>query len=510
MGHIYKQPLLTSLVGSGKQWTAQHPDAQKFTRAVVILLIHFLLVTNILSAQTFPAAIQQLPKGKKITLTYEATVNQPLNPRTTRSVADQLSVTANGLPNTLSDNPLTTASNDATTTAVLGCTITNITAGTPACAGNNQFTINITVRNDGGAPTTGNLVIEAGGQTFTAPVSANDTLQTINVTLPANGQAVDVRAFYADLPECTLLRTALFTAPVGCGTIGNRVWEDVNGNGIQETGENGIANVTVLLLRCTGDTLAQTLTDASGLYRFSSLAAGEYKLRFNLATAGTNFTNGVLTLRDIGIDTLDSDVDPITRETACLTLPAGQQNLSVDAGVYVPASIGNQVWVDNNRNNIFDGGDSPLAGVTVRLYRCTNTTQPLAAQTTGSNGLYLFSNLAPGSYRLEFTFPPAGIYERVVANIGTDASDSDAGTNGFTDCYTLSSRSQNLSVDAGYTFCPPATTLSCIANVNLTMSPAVCSLKITPDMLLSVAPSCASTFEVRVGLLNGPSFGDVV
>lgn len=475
----------------------------------LLLLLVLLFSANNLSAQSFPTNISQLPAGKKISITYKTTVNNQLNPRITKMVSDQLSLSATAFGTIQSDDPITTDPQDATKTAVFACTITNITAGAPTCSTNNQFSINITVKNDGGAPLTGNLMLEAGGQTFTAPVKAGDTLQTMLITLPANGQPIDVKAFYSDLPECALTKTALLTAPLGCGSIGNRVWEDLNGNGIQEANENGIQNVNVFLLRCTGDTLAQTTTNATGFYQFNNLAAGEYKLRFSLASAGSPFSTGVFTLKDFGIDTLDSDVDPTTKETACVTLTAGQQNTTVDAGVYVPASIGNQVWVDNNRNNIFDTGDASLANVTVRLYRCDTSTTPLAAQTTGANGLYLFSNLAPGNYKLEFGLPPTGIYERVQANVGNDATDSDAEANGFTGCYTVQSRTQNLSVDAGYTFCPPAANLACIANVNLTMN-AACALQITPGMLLSSTPSCAATFEVRVGLPTGPSFGDIV
>lgn len=508
MVQIYKPLVSAANADIGKAHTLLHRIRPK--RIAQFLLLPVLLLMAVgLAAQSFPATISQLPPGKKMTITYKATVRKPLNPRTTQTVADQLVITATGLTPIQSDDPTTTALNDATKTSVLGCTLTNITTGAPTCGTNNQFSINITVKNNGEAPITGNLVLEANTQTFTTPVKVGDTLQTISITLPANGQPVNVKAFYSDLPECTLTQTALFTAPVGCGSIGNRVWEDLNGNGISETGENGIPNVTVFLLRCAGDTLAQTTTNATGLYQFNNLAAGDYKLRFSLASAGSTFTNGVFTLKDIGIDTLDSDIDPTTRESACLTLAAGQQNGSIDAGVYVPASIGNQVWVDNNRNNIFDGGDASLGNVTVRLYRCDNSTTPIASQTTGANGLYLFSNLAPGSYKLEFGFPPTGVYERALPNAGADATDSDAEANGFTGCYNLQSRGQNLTVDAGYTFCPPATNLACIANVNLTMN-ATCSLQITPSMLLTSPPSCATTFEVRVGPLTGAPFGDVV
>jgi hypothetical protein len=298
------------------------------------------------------------------------------------------------------------------------------------------------------------------------------------------------------------------TAPL-TATLGNRVWEDVNGNGIQDANEPGVLNVTVRLLSCAGDSLAQTRTDSNGLYRFENVPEGSYKLRFELQSAGSIFSAGVFTLPKVGTDSLDSDVNPTSQETACFTTTPDQQNLHLDAGVYVPASIGNQVWVDNNRNNVFDGGDVTLGGVTVKLYRCDTSTTPLATQTTGSNGLYLFGNLAPGSYKVEFGLPPTGAYERVLPNIGSDATDSDAEANGFTGCYTLQSRSQNLTVDAGYTFCGAPVNLTCITNANLVMN-ETCSLKVTPAMLLTTPPFCTNNLEVRIGPLNGTPFGDVV
>ncbi len=49
--------------------------------------------------------------------------------------------------------------------------------------------------------------------------------------------------------------------------IGNRVWRDANNNGVQDPGENGIANITVRLYQ--GSTLRGTaVTDANGEYYF--------------------------------------------------------------------------------------------------------------------------------------------------------------------------------------------------------------------------------------------------
>ncbi|MBK7869757.1 MAG: carboxypeptidase regulatory-like domain-containing protein [Saprospiraceae bacterium] len=477
------------------------------------LLLAFLLFTNFifsLRAQTFPVEIDLLPKGKKITITYKVTINKPLDPRIALTVADQISITGENAGPILSDDPDTQNPDDPTLTSVLGCSIIGITADAPVCGNNNNYSVNITVNSDD-APLTGNLVIEAGGQTFQAPVDPDTNKQTIAILLPANGQMIDIKAFYSDLPECTLTVPALFNAPAGCGVIGNRVWEDLNGDGIQNDGPNGIANVTVVLLDCSNQPITQTLTNANGLYQFTQLPAGQYKLRFNFTSAAPAFANAVATIKDATSDALDSDMEVVTKETPCFVLEAGQQNLDLDAGVYVPAQIGNLAWVDKNRNNFFDTGDTPLAGVPVTLYKCSDTlaTTPLATQNTNANGLYLFSGLTPGSYKVKFGFPSTSIYERVVPNVGSDALDSDVDANGLTGCYTVQSQKQELSVDAGYTFCPPATSLVCKGSINVNMGDD-CQIVVTPDMLLTTAPPCLSTYEVRIRDSRGMNIGNTL
>jgi hypothetical protein len=63
----------------------------------------------------------------------------------------------------------------------------------------------------------------------------------------------------------------------GVGEIGDFVWHDVNGNGIQEAGEPGIAGVTLTLTDAHGHVFTTT-TDAGGKYLFSSLFAGAYEV----------------------------------------------------------------------------------------------------------------------------------------------------------------------------------------------------------------------------------------
>jgi len=61
--------------------------------------------------------------------------------------------------------------------------------------------------------------------------------------------------------------------------LGDYVWEDVNGNGIQDEGEVGIEGAKVYLLDEGGNVLAETTTDGSGNYKFCELMPGNYIIR---------------------------------------------------------------------------------------------------------------------------------------------------------------------------------------------------------------------------------------
>ncbi|WP_201711187.1 SdrD B-like domain-containing protein, partial [Dolosigranulum pigrum] len=64
-------------------------------------------------------------------------------------------------------------------------------------------------------------------------------------------------------------------------TIGDKVWLDSNGNGIQDE-ESGVENVEVTLVDEFGDIKAKTKTDQNGNYRFTNINRGNYQLVFNV------------------------------------------------------------------------------------------------------------------------------------------------------------------------------------------------------------------------------------
>ncbi|WP_193378495.1 SdrD B-like domain-containing protein, partial [Singulisphaera acidiphila] len=155
--------------------------------------------------------------------------------------------------------------------------------------------------------------------------------------------------------------------------IGDRVWEDSNGNGQQDAGELGIAGAIVKLRDSNGNVIATTTTDSNGFYNFTGLAPGSYSVAF-VAPTGYVFTTA-----NIGNDATDSDADAITGITGSYTLVSGQTDNTVDAGLYRPAAIGDRVWEDSNGNGQQDAGELGIAGVTVKL---RNSSGSVIATTT--------------------------------------------------------------------------------------------------------------------------------
>src|SRR5262249_20824177 len=160
-----------------------------------------------------------------------------------------------------------------------------------------------------------------------------------------------------------------------------------------------------------------TNTDANGLYLFSGLDPGNYNVMFN-APSGFSFTLA----NAGGDDARDSDANPADGMTGCYTLVSGETNRTVDAGLVRAACLGDFVWEDRNHNGVQDTGEPGLSNVVVQLLDCT-TTNLLRTTTTDTNGLYLFCDITPGSYRVRVLIP--GGYRVTLPNQTNDCLDSD-------------------------------------------------------------------------------------
>lgn len=114
------------------------------------------------------------------------------------------------------------------------------------------------------------------------------------------------------------------------GSLGDKVWIDANKDGIQNDDEAGVQGITVKLYNCNQAELNSMVTDVNGNYKFENLTAGSYYVKFELP-AGYVFTT-----IDAGNDLLDSDADAVTGKTICTTLDEGENDMSWDAGIYIP------------------------------------------------------------------------------------------------------------------------------------------------------------------------------
>ncbi len=225
-------------------------------------------------------------------------------------------------------------------------------------------------------------------------------------------------------------------------SVGDVVWIDLDADGIQDSGEPGLAGVTVNLLDSGGSTVATTTTAGDGSYSFTGLVPGGYRVEF-VAPSGYSFSP----VDQGGDDTADSDADVTTGRSPLFALSSGEDDLDVDAGLYEDASVGDVVWVDTDADGIQDGGESGLAGVTVNLLDSGGST--VATTATAGDGSYSFTGVTPGEYRVEFV-APSGYSFSPVDQGGDDTVDSDADvTTGRSELFTLVSGQSEVDMDAG-------------------------------------------------------------
>ncbi len=114
--------------------------------------------------------------------------------------------------------------------------------------------------------------------------------------------------------------------------LGNRVWLDLNANGIQDVGEVGVGGVCVNVYDSNGTLLQQTTTDSNGYYGFN-LPTGRYVLEFikpDWASITIPNNEASMEFLDSTDNPMDSDPDLNTGQVA-VNLTTDMMN--VDAGL---------------------------------------------------------------------------------------------------------------------------------------------------------------------------------
>ncbi|MEX3504797.1 SdrD B-like domain-containing protein [Corynebacterium sp. LK2510] len=258
---------------------------------------------------------------------------------------------------------------------------------------------------------------------------------------PSNDWNRDVReAGFSDINDQGV--TGEFTVgdgeevgPISAGYIANGAisgiaFNDVDGNGTQDAGDEPRAGVNVELIRIAEDgteTVVDTVTtDENGAYLFNTVEPGTYAVRFSTGDEKLDFTQSDDATDQNLQESGRSDVNT-SGMTRPFTIAVGDIVANVDAGVAaVPeptttpttpvgeGTIAGRIFNDDNRNGAIDGIDSGIAGIVIELLDANGDPvlgtdgQPVTA-TTNAQGEYSFNNLPVGDYRVRVQSAPAGM-----------------------------------------------------------------------------------------------------
>ena len=207
--------------------------------------------------------------------------------------------------------------------------------------------------------------------------------------------------------------------------LGDTVWYDDNGNGIQDEGEKPAANVYVTI-DIDGQKISLR-TDENGKYTFNNLPNGEYELTFS------NFDGYKITTPNVGgNDELDSDgvlTDGVVRAKGTIN---GADNMSVDLGlVAIPGSFQeHHVYLTKDedgkvidKETITEDGEVkegtkdqtyPTGKKDKEGYKFVRTEKPVNDPTYNEDGSAAEGNFKPGE-KQEITY----VYERTITTKGS-------------------------------------------------------------------------------------------
>ncbi|MFA6373075.1 MAG: SdrD B-like domain-containing protein, partial [Methanothrix sp.] len=181
--------------------------------------------------------------------------------------------------------------------------------------------------------------------------------------------------------------------------ISGMKFNDLNGNGVKDTGELGVPNWEIDLVYVVPGPdilMAQVNTDANGAYKFINIPPGNYEVK-ELARQGWTATTP--TVRSVHI-------------------PGSSSNQNFGNKMATQPSMGSifgMKFNDLNGNGVKDGSDAGLSGWTIRLMNATSLVV-ISTTNTASDGSYAFLNITPADYVVSEatkpgwtqTKPPAG------------------------------------------------------------------------------------------------------
>ncbi|MFC3812822.1 SdrD B-like domain-containing protein [Lacihabitans lacunae] len=208
------------------------------------------------------------------------------------------------------------------------------------------------------------------------------------------------------------------------GQIGLYVWDDINGNGLQETNEPPLSEVPVDLY-ISDSLLTSSVTDTTGKVIFDQVTSGTYNLKIHTPSGY------MPTIPFVGENkNLDSDLNnenPYVFDIVVSPTSTLNKDFSLAAGFTIDntkGSLGDYVWLDANNNGLQDQNENGVGDIIIELYLDGNL---LAKDTTDASGAFGFANLESGTYKIKLvsTSIPKNLQVSTLVkqgnNIGTDS-----------------------------------------------------------------------------------------
>ncbi len=278
-------------------------------------------------------------------------------------------------------------------------------------------------------------------------------------------------------------------------SIAGYAYYDKNDDGKFDSGDNGIAGVTVQLTNAAGQPTGTTaVTDANGYYQFAGLMPGTYGVSevppSGYLPGATNVGSAGGTA--IGQAIVGANLGP--------TINAVNYNF----GELLPASLTGKVMISNTPDCAGQWTLPGVAGVTVNLIDASGNI--VATTTTDANGDYTFNNLLPGTYTVQ-DIQPGGYF-------ATTAAAGDAGGN-VVDLHDITGVSLGSGVAAmcyDFYVSPPATISGTVfqdgPSIPVIGNQTVDVPAVRDGILRPGDPRIAGvTLELRDGLTGQPIYG---
>jgi hypothetical protein len=237
----------------------------------------------------------------------------------------------------------------------------------------------------------------------------------ISITMVAGSSGVFIGKNFGDKSGST-------PPPPTGGSISGMIFGDANSNGTKDGTESGIPGITLYNdANNNGKYDAgelTTMSDGSGNYSFTGLAAGAYKIRQMLPSAYSQTT-------------------PASNFGQSVTLSVNQVVTGKNFGDHVTSagpppttgSLSGFTFNDSDKNGAFNGSDTKAAGKTVFLD--TNNDGKLdngeKSVVTDTNGNWSFTGLTAGTYHVRRVFPTGYTLSTTPIDVTLTAGMNDVG-----------------------------------------------------------------------------------